>query len=261
MTFSSGMCELRRGDCLDLMQKVPDGSVDMVLCDLPYGTTACAWDAVLPFAMLWDAYRRICKHNAAIVLTASQPFTSALVMSNIRHFKYCWVWDKVYAANFANANRTPLKIHEDVCVFSFGTPVYRPQKTVGEKNHTRKQYGKTKATFMVGAHVQVASDVSGMKFPKSIQRFEKHSSQCGLHPTQKPVPLMEYMIRTYTDEGDLVLDNCMGSGTTAVACANTKRRFLGMEKDEGYFATASERIHGFVCRNVSCIPLQTELLT
>jgi site-specific DNA-methyltransferase (adenine-specific) len=227
------------------MQTIADKSVDLILCDLPYGTTACKWDSVIPFEPLWAQYRRIAKPNAAIVLTASQPFTTALIASNMKAFKYCWVWDKEIHANFAQAKRQPLKVHEDVCVFAFGTAPYYPIKTPGKPNHTRTVKPEQSRGFMGGNGMSgVASDVSGMKYPKSIQKFPKHPSQCGFHPTQKPVALMEYLIRTYTNEGDTVLDNCMGSGTTGVACANTGRKFIGIERDPSYFAIATNRIAG-----------------
>jgi len=230
-------------DCLDAMKILGNQSADMVLCDLPYGTTACKWDSIIPFELLWKEYRRVCR--GAIVLTASQPFTSALVMSNPRDFRYCWVWDKEIHANFACAKIQPLKIHEDICVFSVSSPPYYPIKTAGPINHTRAGIAEKGRDFLGGKSMKGAlSDISGMKYPKSIQKFPKHPSQCGFHPTQKPVALMEYLIRTYTNEGDTVLDNTMGSGTTGVACANTGRRFIGMEKDKehGYFQIAKRRI-------------------
>lgn len=232
-----------QGCCLERMAEIPDGSVDMILCDLPYGTTACKWDSVIPFEPLWAHYRRVTKKNAAIVLTASQPFTSALVMSNIEAFRYCWVWDKEIHANFACAKVQPLKVHEDVAVFSFSAHRYFPIKTKGAINHSRAGTPEKSREFLSSSTMKGAlSDMSGMKFPKSIQRFPKHPSQCGLHPTQKPVDLMEYLIRTYTNEGETVLDNTMGSGTTGVACLNTGRRFIGIERDEMYFEIARKRI-------------------
>ena len=230
------MIKLINGNCLEEMKDIPDGSVDMILCDLPYGTTACKWDSVIPFEPLWEQYRRIAKKNAAIVLTASQPFTSALVMSNPREFRYCWVWNKAKAANFPQVKRAPLKIHEDVVVFGGG---YNPQMTKGPMRKKGGYNVSREAAVSAGAPAKV----NNVYYPKSILDFSvAGNADSGLHPTQKPVALMEYLIRTYTNEGDVVLDNCMGSGTSGVACANTGRRFIGIELDQGYFNTAKERI-------------------
>lgn len=222
------------GDCLEEMRLIPDGSVDMVLCDLPYGTTQNKWDAVIPFANLWAQYRRVCR--GAIVLTAAQPFTSALVMSNPGEFKYQWVWHKEPSGNL-NAKKMPMPEHEDVLVF--GNPMYNPQglrptlrKRSASDNSKTSNYGEQKAK----PYVQT---VTG--YPTSILPFAKER---GDHPTQKPVALMEYLIRTYTNEGDTVLDNTMGSGTTGVAAMNTSRRFIGIERDADYFCIAAERIYG-----------------
>lgn len=232
--------ELMMGDCLERMKGIPDGSVDMILCDLPYGTTACKWDSVIPFEQLWVAYRRVAKKNAAIVLTASQPFTSALVMSNIEMFKYEWIWEKSKATGHALCNIRPLKAHENVCVFSLGKILYNPQKTLGKPY--KQRLGKTESPeFSTGS---VRNDnATGDRFPRSAVYFKTAESEGkSVHPTQKPVALMEYLIRTYTNENDIVMDNCMGSGTTGVACANTNRRFIGIERDETYFVNASERV-------------------
>lgn len=225
--------QLHHGDCLEVMSGLPDSSVDMILCDLPYGTTACKWDTVIPFEPLWAQYRRVAKRNAAIVLTASQPFTTALIASNMREFRYCWVWDKRIAGNPFLAKRQPMKRHEDVCVFSAAPHAYRPQMTTGKM---RTKGGGHSKLF----DVALTSSVNDQYYPTSIVEFS--NAKRGLHPTQKPVALMEYLIRTYTQEGETVLDNCMGSGTTGVACANTGRRFVGIERDDKYFAIASERI-------------------
>ncbi len=237
------MIELMHGDCLEEMKKIPDSSVDMILCDLPYGTTSCEWDSALPFDALWSEYRRITKTDAAIVLTASQPFTTALIASNMREFRYCWVWEKDAGSNFANVKYQPMKEHEDVCVFYRKTPVYNPQ--MQERTGSRK--GRETTTIDSGRMESVYGTQEGrgklpvapLRYPRSIQRFNRER---GLHPTQKPIPLMEYMVRTYTNEGDTVLDNCMGSGTAGVACANTGRKFIGIERDEKYFDIASNRI-------------------
>ena len=227
-----------QADCLDAMRLIPDGSVDMVLCDLPYGTTACKWDSVIPFEPLWAHYKRICK--GAIVLTASQPFTSALVMSNARNFKHQWVWDKAMAANVMNAKYQPLKIHEDVLVFYAGDAAsYRPQMVVGK---LRNKGGHKAKSGIYGDQHACAGVMSDTYHPKSIIPFSNANQHGRLHPTQKPVALMEYLIRTYTNEGETVLDNCMGSGTTGVACANTGRKFIGIERDPAYFRIAAARI-------------------
>ena len=233
--------ELIQGDCLEKMKDIPDGSIDMILCDLPYGTTACKWDTIIPFEPLWEQYKRIIKDNGAIVLTASQPFTSALVMSNIKMFKYCWVWNKAKAANYVNAKKQPLKIHEDIAVFCKGNN-YNPQKTIGK---FRKKGGYT-----VNREVAVAQNptvsFNDTYYPKSILNFSVAGNKDStLHPTQKPVALFEYLIKTYTNEGDLVLDNCMGSGTTGVACVNLNRDFIGIEKDPKYFEIAVSMVAAY----------------
>jgi len=234
-------------DCLEGMKLMADASVDMILCDLPYGTTACPWDAVIPFEPLWEAYKRIIKPNGAIVLTASQPFTTALIASNMTWFKYCWVWEKNRVGGIFNAKNMPLKSHEDIVVFSDGTTAngsdsrmpYYPQGLI-ETNRVgtnRKRSGKDtigNRPSRSGHYVQTATG-----YPRTVLQFD---SECGLHPTQKPVPLFEYLIRTYTNPGELVLDNCMGSGTTAVACINTGRDYIGFELDSEYYVKAHERI-------------------
>jgi site-specific DNA-methyltransferase (adenine-specific) len=239
--------ELYKGNCLELMQQIPSGSVDMVLCDLPYGTTACKWDTVIPFEPLWEQYRRVAKPTAAIVLTASQPFTTALISSNLREFAYCWVWNKRFAANFVQAKRMPLRIHEDVVVFctSGKTPTYYPQMTPREKP-IKKGGNKQSAAIPIrqtkaSAAFSVESKTYNEKCPETIIEFNCREGR-GLHPTQKPVALCEYLIKTYTNEDEWVLDNCMGSGTTGVACLNTNRNFIGIEQDEKYFQIARERI-------------------
>ena len=229
------------GDCLERMKEIPDGSVDMVMADLPYGTTYAKWDSIIPMSLLWEAYGRIIKENGAICLTASQPFTSMLVASKPEWFRCEWVWDKENAANFANARKQPLKQHEQVLVFGKNATVYYPQKVLGTRNHVQGK-SKTNASETRLISARVADDLSGMKYPKSIIHIPKHSSQCGNHPTEKPVALMEYLINTYTKEAECVLDNTMGSGTTGVACVNTKRNFIGIEKDPTYFELAKKRI-------------------
>jgi DNA modification methylase len=230
---------LMLGDCLERMAEIPACSVDMILCDLPYGTTQNKWDAVIPFEPLWASYRRVLKPNGAVVLTASQPFTSALVMSNIKQFRYSWVWEKNIASNFMDAKRKPLKVHEDICVFYAETPTYNPQMEAG-KPYVQKRGGRDDTGDNYGA-IKVRTDTvnTGQRGPKSII---KAARETGLHPTQKPVPLFEYLVKTYTNVGDTVLDNCMGSGTTGVACMNEDRRFIGIERDPEYFRIASDRI-------------------
>lgn len=235
------MTTLIRGDCLVEMATLPAGSVDMVMCDLPYGTTACKWDAVIPFAPLWELYRRLRRPSAAIVLTASQPFTSALVMSNITDFKYSWCWDKVNGArNHLNAKKQPMRIKEDVAVFYRGQCTYNPQMREGGYKSRKTTPGQS-AGFGRVTGTDSGRTVSSL-YPVDIIGIESHDPNNSLHPTQKPVALMEYLIRTYTNEGDTVLDNTMGSGTTGVACVNTGRNFIGIERDDAYFAIAKERI-------------------
>jgi site-specific DNA-methyltransferase (adenine-specific) len=232
------MIELMHGDCLELMKQIPDGSVDMILCDLPYGTTACKWDTVIPFEPLWAHYRRVAKRNAAIVLTASQPFTSAVAASNLGEFKYQWVWEKGRPSNPQLAKVQPLKIHEDILVFYRKSGRYNPQGLQEIPKSERKVHKPEKNTL--GHCVRKPYVQTHTGYPKSIISFPPER---GLHPTQKPVALLEYLVRTYTNEGETVMDNCMGSGTTGVACVNTGRKFIGMEQDAKYFEIAQKRIH------------------
>ena len=229
-----------------MMKLIPDGSVDMIMADLPYGTTACKWDSVIPFAPLWERYRRVCKPNAAIVLTASQPFTTCLINSNFADFKYCWVWEKSISGDVFNAKNKPLKKHEDVCVFSTGTTAncsdrrmpYNPQGLVACQKKGRNK--ETVRAFFAPRPSHKAEYLQeNTNYPTSVLKF---NNDRGEHPTQKPVALMEYLIKTYTQEGQTVLDNTMGSGTTGVACQNTGRVFIGIERDPGILATASARI-------------------
>jgi len=236
--FSVSNPILMQGDCLELMKSIPDGSVDMILCDLPYGTTMCKWDTIIPFEPLWEQYKRVIKTNGAIVLFGNEPFSSHLRISNMAMYKYDWKWDKVRGSNFATVKIRPFNSFEDIMVFYSKQPTYNPQMEIGTP-YTQKQgyVGEAKQT---GLHKkEVVTVNNGDRYPLSIIRFSK---QAGLHPTQKPVALCEYLIKTYTNEGETVLDNCMGSGTTGVACKNLGRKFIGIEKDETYFKTASERI-------------------
>lgn len=252
------MIDLFCGDCLKLMPSIPDGSVDMVLADLPYGTTACKWDTVIPFDALWEQYRRIAKPSAAIVLTAAQPFTTALIASNMREFAYCWVWDKKFAANFVQAKRMPLRVHEDVVVFctSGKTPTYYPQMAPRDKP-IKKGGNKQSAAIPIrqtetAAAFSAAGKTYDEKCPETIIEFNCREGR-GIHPTQKPVALMEYLIRTYTNEGEVVMDNCMGSGTTGVAAVRCGRRFIGIEMDARYFEAAKSRIQEEEARAISMI--------
>jgi len=233
---------LIHGDCLEVMAQLPDASVDMILCDLPYGTTACKWDTVIPFEPLWAQYRRIAKRNAAIVLTASQPFTTALIASNLTDFRYALVWEKERPSNPGLANKQFMKWHEDVCVFADMAPIYNPQMSRrDEKNKRNNKLGASHSSAVYGGMKIAQGDgMRDARHPSSVLRF---NVQRGLHPTQKPVALMEYLIRTYTQEGETVLDNCMGSGTTGVACVNTGRKFIGIELDKDYYEIARKRIH------------------
>jgi site-specific DNA-methyltransferase (adenine-specific) len=238
---------LLHGDCLDLLETIEAGSVDAIIADLPYGTTACKWDAVIPFEPMWREFRRVTKPNAAIVLTASQPFTSALVGSNLREFRHSWIWRKNAGSNFGAVKHQPMKEHEDVLVFARDTPRYFPQM------QERAASGAAMIKTGVRSRPSAGGDVYGglnkgydnssrdpeWRYPSSVQGFNRER---GLHPTQKPVALMEYLIRTYTNEGETVLDPTCGSGTTGVACVNTGRKFIGIERDADYFAIAERRI-------------------
>ena len=220
------------------MAEIQDGSVDMVLCDLPYGTTECSWDSVIPFDQLWAHYKRVCKPTAAIVLTAHQPFTTELINSNRKMFRYCWVWIKSGVTGFGNAKKQPLRAYEDVVVFYQKQPDYKPLGIV--KLDKPKRQGHPGA-FMGRTGFRQGYETTWTNYPRNILTF---ASERGFHPTQKPVALFEYLIRTYTNPGELVLDNCMGSGTTAIAAINTGRDYIGFETDEVYYRTATERIAG-----------------
>jgi len=231
------------GDCLEVMPQLPNGSVDMILCDLPYGTTACKWDTIIPFEPLWKEYKRIIKDNGAIVLTASQPFTSALVMSNVKMFKYEWIWEKAQGTGHLLAKKQPLKSHENILVFYKRTPTYNAQFGTGKAiNRTADKKGTISEHGMKCNNRGNSSTTK--RYPRTNIYFSqpKSPNAIPLHPTQKPVALFEYLIKTYTNENDLVLDNCAGSGTTGVACKNLNRNFILIEKDLGYFNIAQTRI-------------------
>lgn len=231
--------QLIHGDCLIEMKKIPPKSIDLVLCDPPYGTTPCPWDTVIPFWKMWENLNRITKDNAAVVLFGSEPFSSNLRVSNIKNFRYDWIWAKSVGGGFLDANKRPLKRHEIASVFYREQCNYNPQKVPG-KPYTAKSSGDGGAVARPGTSGNITIN-NGDRYPTSIL---KSRNETGLHPTQKPVPLMEYLIKTYTQEGDLVLDFTMGSGSTGVAAKNLNRRFIGIEKEEKYFKIAQERIHG-----------------
>jgi site-specific DNA-methyltransferase (adenine-specific) len=220
------------------MNQIPDHSIDMILCDLPYGTTACKWDSIIPFDELWKHYKRIIKEHCAIVLFGSEPFSTKLRNSNIDDFKYDWIWEKEQGANFMLCKYQPYKVHEIISVFSNKTHNYYPQMTVGKPYIS----GKGTSGDITNNVKKKQTRNTGTRYPRSVQRFNTDKSKGSFHPTQKPVALLEYLIKTYTQEGEVVLDNCMGSGSTGVACMNTNRRFIGIELEKKYFDIAEQRI-------------------
>ena len=236
-----GQVVLYRGDCLDIMPGLEAGSVDMVMTDPPYGTTACEWDSVIPIEPMWEQLKRIIKPSGAIVLTASQPFTTTLIASNMKMFKYCWVWDKVNRpTGHMNAKKQPLRVSEDVAVFYATQPSYTPQMVDGiPYNSTGSKWSDC-----YGRQVKTRTICTGKRYPRNIIRIkaDERGTVGRIHPTQKPVALMGYLIKTYTNEGDTVLDFTMGSGTTGVACVKLGRKFIGIELDPGYFDIAVKRI-------------------
>lgn len=234
------------GDCLEVMKQIDDKSVDMVLCDLPYGTTRCKWDSVIDLKELWSQYKRIIKPNGVVVLTAQTPFDKVLGVSNLDMLKYEWIWEKTQATGHLNAKKMPMKSHENILIFYNNLPVYNPQKTTGHKpinsytkyietQNNTELYGKMKREISGGGETD--------RYPRSVITYSSDKQVSCLHPTQKPLALFEYLIKTYTNEGNLVLDNCAGSGTTAVACINTNRNYICIEKDDKYFEVAKERIN------------------
>jgi len=233
--------EIFFGDCLEVMKDIPDGSVDMILCDLPYGTTKCKWDSVIPFAPLWEHYKRVTKKNAAIVLTASQPFTTALISSNMKMFKYCWVWEKTVGTNPMLTKKQPFRKHEDVVIFYLKQPVYNPQMVAG-KPYTDKVRESGLDAINGGVRgIKKAIANKGTRYPSSVQKFSNPNNK-NVHPTQKPVTLFEYLIKTYTNEGETVLDNCAGSFTTAVACNNLNRDWICIEQEPKYCQIGYDRL-------------------
>ena len=233
--------KLLQGDCLEVMKSIPDGSVDAIITDPPYGTTACKWDSVIPFEPMWEQLKRIIKPNGAIVLFGSQPFTSALVMSNPKMFRYEWIWDKHMATGFLDAKKRPLKVHENILVFYKKLPKYNPIFTQGSP-YTRPKPTKLFKGYRQDLLKVETTNASGKRYPKTIIDISNAKQKGKIHPTQKPVALMEYLIKTYTNEGETVLDFTMGSGSTGVACKNTGRNFIGIELDEKYFEIAKKRI-------------------
>jgi site-specific DNA-methyltransferase (adenine-specific) len=236
------------GDCLEVMKYIPDASIDMILCDLPYGTTACKWDSIIDLPLLWEQYKRIIKDNGAIVLTASQPFTTKLISSNYEMFKYEWIWEKSKASNFLQSSYMPLKAHENIIVFANGKPKYNPQKTSGKPFNKGKDKRNGVATEVYQSIPNINGfeivNEGGLRNPRTVQYFVTAESEGKLHPTQKPKKLMEFFIKTYSDENDLVLDNCMGSGTTCLAAKELKRKFIGIEKEQKYYDIAVSRVCG-----------------
>ena len=252
------MLELKHGDCLELMKQITDKSIDMILCDLPYGTTRCEWDKVIPFEPLWEQYNRIIKDNGAIVLFSSQPFTTDLINSQRRLFRYEIIWEKTQCTGFYNAHRMPLKAHENIIVFYKKLPTFNPQKWISQNaqighRRTNSDYTKTsgKAFGQVSkekAESWIYTD-DGSRFPKSVVKFSNqngalfgNTQNAVKHPTSKPIELLEYLIRTYSNVGDLILDNAMGAGSTGVAAIRLKRNFIGMEIDSHFFKIAKDRI-------------------
>ena len=247
--------QLIHGDCLEKMKDIPDKSIDMILCDLPYGSTACKWDVVIPFEPLWEQYKRIIKDRGAIVLFGSEPFSSYLRMSNIKQYKYDWVWDKDRSCGSMLAKIRPLKYHENIIVFSTGKENYYPQMTKGVTQN-KAPGGKSD----IYGNTPIVRYKSDTYYPRSIQTFKACHNMTGkIHPTQKPVELLEYLIKTYTLEGEIVLDNTMGSGSTGIACINTKRNFIGIEKDDKYFEIAKKRIEEHLTTDISRLPEPNEI--
>lgn len=247
--------KLYKGDCLVAMKDIPDKSIDMILCDLPYevlnkNNPHAQWDRKIPFDKLWEQYNRVIKDNGAIVLFAQGMFTAELMKSNPKMWRYNLVWDKCRVTGFLNANRMPMRCHEDICVFYKSLPTYNPQYTDGEPNHSRgngvhkdtnRCYGKFKADYKGITYESTVPE--GKKLPRSIITIKKEHESTVFHPTQKSVALLEYLIRTYSNEGETILDNTMGSGSTGVACLRTNRNFIGIELNDAYFAIAEKRIN------------------
>ena len=238
------MIDLRKGECIEVMKSISDASIDAIITDPPYGTTACKWDSVIDFDLMWEQLNRIIKPNGAIVLFGSEPFSSALRMSNIKNYRYDWIWNKTKGGGFALANKMPLKRHEIISVFYKKLPTYNPQKTKAPEHliDKRKTINNSKSSSIVSPVQKgaIRKKDDGTRFPTTSLNFS--SVSMGKHPTQKPVQLMEYLIKTYTNEGETVLDFTMGSGSTMVACQNTNRKGIGIEMDDNYFNIAQKRV-------------------
>jgi DNA modification methylase len=244
--------KLYNGDCLELMKDIPNGNIDAIICDLPYGTTACKWDSILPLDKLWEQYKRVLKPNGVVVLTSTEPFTSILISSNLKDYKYCWYWDRCIKSNFLNAKHQPIRHIETIVVFYKGKATYNPILKPKRKDQIRwnnipSKQKQTETLSTVGylknrfERREIPLD---MDYPTELLTFSLPSANKGRnHPTEKPIELMEYLVKTYTNENNLVLDNCIGSGTTAIACINTNRKCIGMEKDKEYFDKAMQRIN------------------
>lgn len=237
------------GDCLEVMNSIKDKSIDMILCDLPYGTTRCKWDSVIDLEKLWEHYCRVIKYNGAIVLFAQTPFDKVLGTSNLEMLKYEWIWEKTQATGHLNAKKMPMKAHENILVFYKNLPVYNPQKTIGHAPvNTYTKYIATQNNSEL--YGDLSKEISGggetERYPRSVQIFSSDKQKEHLHPTQKPVKLLEYLIKTYTNEGETVLDNCIGSGSTAVAAINTDRNYIGIEKNEEYCRKGKLRIEEYI---------------
>lgn len=233
---------LFNADCMDILPLIPERSVQLILADLPYGTTKCAWDSIIPFEELWKQYKRIIKPNGAIVLFCSQPFTSALIMSNPNDFKYCWTWDKVKPNGHLVAKIRPMQRTEDIAVFGFGKIKYNPQMTKRDKPKKSKEYSRTE--IMGGEQTNFDERTLNEKYPQSVLEFSNASQVNKLHPTQKPLELMKYLIKTYSNENDMVLDNTMGVGTTCLGAKELNRSFIGIEKEVKYYDLAVARVFG-----------------
>ena len=235
------MIDLRHGDCLELMQAIPDGSIDAIICDPPYGTTQCKWDSIIPLEPMWEQLKRVIKKNGAIVLFGSQPFTSVLVCSNLPTFKYDWTWRKPKGTGHLNAKKQPMRDKEDIVVFCTGRSIYNPQMVEGKPYPEKSGWKGTEGYEGYGVDKRVGNANGGTRYPKQVLEFGV-VERGTLHPTQKPVALMEYLIKTYTNEGETVLDFTMGSGTTMLACQNLNRNGIGIEKDDKYFEIAKNRL-------------------
>jgi len=231
------------GETINEMSKLPSKSIDMILCDLPYGTTQCKWDSVIPFDMLWKEYTRIIKDNGAIVLTASQPFTSNLVMSNPKLFRYSLVWEKSKSTGYLNSKKMPMRSHEDILVFYKNLPTYNPQMVDGDPYDKGKAHRPTDVYREQKGEIHVKNE-TGKRYPRSVQYFKTAESEGKVyHPTQKPISLMEWLVKTYSNEGDMVLDNTIGGGTTAIACIRTNRKYIGIDVSEEYINITNQRIN------------------